>query len=349
MTEKLVRVRSNFRKEFGDELADYVEFFKEDRYLYFSTVAANITFGYSHVKEFRRKNLPRSEYFLKFLDDAQLRYPLLLLGADLARQTVDILANVPKEAIFYEQSPISPDDFDEYERIVDRLEKESPHNLPDEVQSRLLELGLNYVPGVHKMVALPDMLETMILQARLRLRETIEEERPDAITFFRESAYIHNQTILDNILFGKMTTDNPTAQEKINQSMIQLLIEEDLLEEIVEIGMHYEVGTYGDKLSGGQRQKLAIARTFLKESPLLIMDEATSALDNKSQSRIQAILESKWRGRSTLIAVVHRLDIIKNYDKVAVMKAGKVVEMGEYEELMAKKGMLHELVHGRKG
>lgn len=80
----------------------------------------------------------------------------------------------------------------------------------------------------------------------------------------------------------------------------------------------------------------------------MIMDEATSGLDNDSQARIQNLLETHWKGKSTLIAVVHRLDIIENYDRVAVMKDGKIIEMGTYDELMDKQGVLRELVDGKK-
>jgi ABC-type multidrug transport system fused ATPase/permease subunit len=111
--------------------------------------------------------------------------------------------------------------------------------------------------------------------------------------------------------------------------------------------MHYNVGGKGEKLSGGQRQKVAIARIFLKSPRLLIMDEATSALDNTSQARIQNLLETRWKRKSTLVAVVHRLDTIRNFDRIAVMKAGRIVEMGSYDELIARKGALYELV-GRK-
>jgi len=78
------------------------------------------------------------------------------------------------------------------------------------------------------------------------------------------------------------------------------------------------------------------------------MDEATSALDNRSQARIQTVLNTHWKGRTTLIAVVHRLDIIKNFNKIGVMKSGKVEEMGSYDELMAQKGLLYELVAGKR-
>jgi ABC-type multidrug transport system fused ATPase/permease subunit len=78
------------------------------------------------------------------------------------------------------------------------------------------------------------------------------------------------------------------------------------------------------------------------------MDEATSALDNKSQSRIQMLLNHRFKNRTTVVAVVHRLDIVKNYDRIAVMKAGKIIEMGTYDELINKKGALYELVTGKK-
>jgi ABC-type multidrug transport system fused ATPase/permease subunit len=78
------------------------------------------------------------------------------------------------------------------------------------------------------------------------------------------------------------------------------------------------------------------------------MDEATSGLDNDSQARIQDLLETQWKGKSTLIAVVHRLDIIKNYDSIAVMRAGKIVEMGGYNDLIKKQGAFNALVSGEK-
>ena len=347
LISQLIRVRESFQNEYGGGLSDFVEFFNEDRYLYFSSIADNLTFGAPNKEAFEEKNLPKNQYFIDFLTQADLKRPLLGLGAELSRQTVDILGNLPPEAVFFEQSPIAPDELDDYKILVDVLKKKKLHQLSESEQEKLLGLALRFTPGIHKLVGLPQMLENLILEGRFLLREKVPGDQPGALTFYDVSEYIYSQTILNNILFGKTKTTNPKAQEKIDQSIIQLLIEEDLLETIVEIGMQFEVGTKGDRLSGGQRQKLAIARSFLKAPRLLIMDEATSALDNKSQTRIQKLLENKWKGRSTLIAVVHRLDIIKNYDHVAVMKAGKIVEMGSYEDLINRKGMLYELEFGK--
>jgi len=347
LVDVLVRVRKNFQRDFGEELADYVEFFDENKYLYYSSVAENLIFGTPEKNEFANANLSKNKYFLEFLKQADLNRPLLSMGAEMAKQTVDILGNLPPDAVFFEQSPITAEELDQYKLLVEQLRKKKLHELAETDRQKLLVLALRFTPGVHKMVSLPRILETLILEGRALFREKISKDDPEAIPAYQMSEYIYSQTILNNIFFGKTKTANPQAQEQIDQSIIQLLIEEDLLERIIEIGMHYQVGTKGDKLSGGQRQKLAIARVFLKIPKILIMDEATSALDNKSQARIQNLLETRWKQKSTVISVVHRLDTIKNYDKVAVMKAGKILEMGTYDELIARKGMLYELI-GKK-
>ena len=348
LVERILRVRKNFQSNFGDELADHVEFFDENNFLYFSSVVANLTFGTANREEFDSINLAKNDYFLKFLEDAQLTRPLLSLGVQLAEQTVDILGNLPAEDVFFEQSPVAPSELKAYRLVVEHTKKVNLHRLEATDRSKLLELALRFTPGVHKMVAMPKLLEDLILEGRSYFRDKISTDDPKAFTFYEMSRYIFSQSILNNIFFGKMKTVNPRAQEKINQSIIHLLVEEDFLETIMEIGMQFEVGSKGDRLSGGQRQKLAIARAFLKKPRFLIMDEATSALDNTSQSRIQNLLENKWKGKSSLIAVVHRLDIIKNFDKVAVMKAGKLGEIGTYDELIAKEGLLYELEYGKK-
>lgn len=343
----VTRVRESFQRDFGEALGDYVEFFDEEKYLYHSCISENLIFGSPNRESFADRNLPHNKYFLEFLDEADLTRLLLSLGAELSKQTVDILGNLPPDKVFFEQSPIDPEELDGYKALVERLKEKRLHQLSDQEREKLLELALRFIPGKHKMVGLPGILKDVILEGRALFREKISTDDPEAISFFHTSDYIYSQTILNNILFGKTRTEKLEAQEKIDQSIIQLLIEEDLLETIVEIGMQFQVGSKGDRLSGGQRQKLAIARAFLKTPKILIMDEATSGLDNKSQVRIQNQLDTRWKGKSTVIAIVHRLDIIKTYDKVAVLKAGRIIEMGAYDELIARKGVLYGLVVGK--
>jgi ABC-type multidrug transport system fused ATPase/permease subunit len=348
LVPNLIRIRKKLGRRLSAPLSEHVEFFDKEKYLDYSTVAKNLTFGSANQIAFKENNLSENEYFLKFLEDADLMHPLMSLGSRLCQQTVALLAGLPPSEMFFEQSPLSPDELEPYKALAEQLKKSEWRQLRPDDRKRLLELALRFVPGRHKMILLPGGLKKQILKSRIRFREQISSDIPEAFSFYRKSDYLFSHTIQNNLFFGKIKTAVPQIQDTINEQIIQLLIEEDLLETILGIGIQFQVGTRGDRLSGGQRQKLAIARAFLKNPKILIMDEATSALDNRSQARVQNVLDSRWKGNTTLVAVVHRLDIIKHYDKVAVMKSGKVAEIGPYDALMAKKGLLYELVTGRK-
>ena len=344
--EQILDVRRTFRSDFGDDLADYIEFYDPDKYLYNSSVAENILFGDPLDENFHTGNLPRNPLFDPLLREAKLDRPLLDSGVAFIEELIRFLEGRPPEQDPSDFSPIDPEEIDDYKRFLHRVKKKGPQKISGKDRIRILGVMLEYTPGKHRFFDLPPELETGVLKARKLFKKKIESEQPDAVSFCQMSNYMINQSILTNIFFGKLKDDSAAAQDKVNTCIHQLLVKEDFLEDIIELGMQHPVGTKGDHLSGGQRQKLAIARVFLKKPPILIMDEATSGLDNDSQARIQNLLENHWKGRSTLIAVLHRLDIVKNYDRIAVMKSGRIVESGAYEELLDKRGTLYDLVNG---
>jgi ABC-type multidrug transport system fused ATPase/permease subunit len=102
------------------------------------------------------------------------------------------------------------------------------------------------------------------------------------------------------------------------------------------------VGERGIKLSLGQRQRIAIARAFLKDADLLILDEATSALDSETEAHIQAALADLWRNRSAIV-VAHRLATLNDVDRIIVLEHGRVVEEGTKDELLATAGRFADL------
>lgn len=346
--EKVIRIRYRFREKFGEKLSEYVEFYNRNEYHFNSNVAENILFGTSINQEFSYHLLPDNSRFQSFLKSTDLLNPLISLGIELAGQAVDILSGVGTADLFFKNSPVPADKLEECESILLKLKKQSLDSLPPQNQSFLLSLALNFTPAIHTMSRLSKELKEKILSARKTFPKWSKTVDPHLFTFFSEENYIHGQSILNNIFFGKIKPGLPQAQEIINQSIMHLLVEEDYLEKIAAFGMRFQVGTMGDRLSGGQKQKLAIARVLIKQPKIILMDEATSALDNKSQARIQRLMTTRWKGKRTVIAAVHRLDILNTFDKIAVMKAGKMVEYGTYQELIEQKGILHELIHGRK-
>jgi ATP-binding cassette subfamily B protein len=99
---------------------------------------------------------------------------------------------------------------------------------------------------------------------------------------------------------------------------------------------------HGANLSGGQRQRISIARAIIRNPSVIIFDEATSALDSVSEREIQKAIDNLTTNRTTFI-VAHRLSTIRNADRIAVLRGGVCVEIGSYDELMAKKGLFYQM------
>lgn len=342
---RILRVRADFRDAFGDELSEDIETFDSERYLRHADVAENLLFGRPRTERFQTDALPRNPVFKAALKECELEQPLLKLGARFAERILDIFGELSMAAAL-PGLPLSVEEMPQYREVLQRAHRRGIAHLTEEDRNRMLVLALRYVPANHTVIDMPEALANRILGARQTLQNRVRAQAPRDVAIYHPDEYIESASILDNILFGRIQSDSTHVQNRIRQRVNQLLVEEDFLEKILEIGMQYPVGSGGENLSGGQRQKLAIARALLKKPPVLVMDEATASLDNNSQARVQGILESRWKGESTLLAVIHRLDIVKNYDKIAVMKSGRIAEMGTYEELMGQEGILHQLVHG---
>jgi ATP-binding cassette subfamily B protein len=173
----------------------------------------------------------------------------------------------------------------------------------------------------------------------INIRKLLFAQLRGALGFVFQETYLFGTTIRENIRFG-----NPQANE---QQIIEAAKAAYAHEFIMEFPNGYDtlIGERGIKLSGGQKQRIAVARMLLKDPSIIILDEATSALDNISEREVQQALETLLKGRTT-ITVAHRLSTVQNYDIIAVLDEGKLVEMGRYEQLMKQHGYLYKMVEG---
>ncbi len=158
----------------------------------------------------------------------------------------------------------------------------------------------------------------------------------EAISVVPQDISLFQRSILENIRYGRPTaTDDEVLRAAIAARC-------DFVETLPE-GLATMVGDRGVKLSGGQRQRIAIARAFLKDAPILLLDEATAALDSESEEAIREALGRLMRGR-TVIAIAHRLATLRNFDRVVMLKAGRIIEDGPPDRLMQGEGPYRELV-----
>ena len=163
-----------------------------------------------------------------------------------------------------------------------------------------------------------------------------QESLRHAISVVPQDISLFHRTILENIRYGRPdATDDEVLRAAIAARC-------DFVENLPD-GLDTMVGDRGVKLSGGQRQRIAIARAFLKDAPILLLDEATAALDSQSEEAIREALTRLMRGR-TVIAIAHRLATLRNFDRVVVLKAGRIIEDGPPDRLMQGQGPYRELV-----
>ncbi|MEJ2057919.1 MAG: ABC transporter ATP-binding protein, partial [Desulfofustis sp.] len=166
LEERFLNIRRHFQENFGHELAPHVEFFNQDHYLFHSTVVENIVFG-SMEHNIGLENLEENPDFLSFLKSSELMKPLLEVGAAILHQTVDILgSDIPRENVFFEQTPVNPAAYDRYLEIAEMLNRGTAGSLAREERRLILKLAFDYTPAQHKIFDLDSSLEALIRNGR---------------------------------------------------------------------------------------------------------------------------------------------------------------------------------------
>jgi subfamily B ATP-binding cassette protein MsbA len=146
-----------------------------------------------------------------------------------------------------------------------------------------------------------------------------------------QQTILFNDTVRNNIAYGDI---DRTEDEII--SAAKAANAHDFIMKLPN-GYDSNIGELGTKLSGGEKQRISIARALLKDAPILILDEATSSLDTEAEIEVQDALDNLMKGRTTLV-IAHRLSTIRNADRIIALVNGEIVEEGSHETLMAKKG-----------
>jgi putative ABC transport system ATP-binding protein len=220
---------------------------------------------------------------------------------------------------------------------VTRVTATGLDRIPEPDRNLLLGLPFKMVVTKHRLGLIDEDLEGRILQARHYFASNLPPALHDAIEFFDVEKFNSAASLQDNILFGKIATGQAGGTSKIGELLRRILDELELRDMVLTVGLDFQVGTGGSRLSPPDRQKVALARALLKQPTLLILDQTTAVLDPQAQNRLlQSVLQSR-KGRA-VVWVLNRVEQAKQFEQVLVLERGRLVDQGSYAQLAARDG-----------
>jgi ATP-binding cassette subfamily B protein len=199
------------------------------------------------------------------------------------------------------------------------------------------ETGAGKTTLAYLLARLYEVEEGRVTIDGIDVRDLSHASLASVVGVVSQETYLFHASIADNLRFAKPTASDEELEKAARAAQIH-----DLIMRLPD-GYETIVGERGYRFSGGEKQRIAIARTILRDPPIVILDEATSALDTETERAVQAALQELAEGRTTL-AIAHRLSTVRDAEQIAVLELGSVAELGNHEELLSIGGRYASMV-----
>ena len=316
-----------------DDAGDLVVRFDPEHYNGNATLAENLLFGTPTKPEYGAGMLAENPLVTGVLTETGLIGRMLDMGLDIARTMVEIFADLPPGHPFFDQfSFIDADDLPNFGALVAKSDKHGKETLDADEALALRRLPFDYVEARHRLGLIDRDFEAKVVAARKLIGERLAARDPGAVAFYRPDAYNAAASLQDNILFGRLAYGQAQGEEIVGRAVTEVLDRLGLRATVIEVGLDYQVGIGGKRLSPAQRQKIGLGRALLKRPEILIVNDALAVLDGASQTRLlKRILE--YRADQGVIWTLQRPDSAERFDRVLVMHEGRIVEQGSFADL----------------
>jgi putative ABC transport system ATP-binding protein len=343
LVTKAVAARARIRDRVKREHEASVEFFDRDVYFANMSIAQNILFGTPRRPDFQPAVLAYNPAVVGLLHDVGLLDDLTAAGAKVAALMVELFADVAPDSNLFEQySFISPEDLPEFRALVTKMGRRGLAVVSERDKARLLGLTFRLVQARHRLGVMDDTMPARIVAARAEFNRRYQG-RDDICEFFEPDRFSAALSIQDNILFGRVAFDQASAQARISALVREIALQEGMCDDLVQLGLEFDVGSAGSRLSYAERQRIAIARGLLKNPDILVFNEPTSGLDPGTELRVlRAVLE--WAKGRTVLWSLSRPELAREFDRVLVFADGELVEEGRFDELERDGKALAQLV-----
>ncbi|EJN06213.1 ABC transporter ATP-binding protein [Phyllobacterium sp. YR531] len=348
LTDRIVELREALRKRLKKEdLDDLVVPFKLKEYNPQATIGENLLFGTMKRPMMTNRKLAAHPYFRSVLRENDLYIDLYLMGLEIASNAVELFQDLPPDHPFFQQLTfMTADDIPAYQILLQKLQGRGIEAASPEERSNIIRLSFSYIEPRHRFGLLNDELMAKIVDARARFHQNLPDDLKGVIERYDPKKFISSATLLDNVLFGRIGFAQADGSDKLRDIMRDIFNKLELFESVLSIGLDFDVGSGGKRLTNVQRQKLNVARALLKRSDYLIFNRPLPALDQRVQDKItHNIMENLHEeGHSpSIIWVLSNTGLAKLFDRVVVFDNGALVEDGTHATLLQKNGVFKQL------
>jgi putative ABC transport system ATP-binding protein len=349
LADHIVDVRAALRERMrGTDLGSIVVPFDFDAYNIQATVGENLLFGSMKRPAMNNRRLAAHPYFQALFRDTGLSNDLYAMGLEIAENAVELFHDLPPDHPFFQQLTfMTADDIPTYQALLQKLTSREFDDATPEERSSIIRLSFAYIEPRHRFGLLTDELTAKIVSARKQFHENIPEDLAAVIERYDPERFISSASLMDNVLFGRIAYQQADASSRIRAIMDDLFDSLDLFDDVLSIGLEFDVGSGGKRLTMVQRQKLNLARALLRRSDYYILNRPLSALDQRVQDQITHNVVNdlhKEGERPTIIWVLSNAKLAEIFDRILLFDNGSLVEAGNFPELSEQNGMFKELL-----
>jgi putative ABC transport system ATP-binding protein len=350
LAESILAARRAVRDRLADEeYSGLVELFDPDSYTAQATIGENLLFGTFGQQQFSAEDLASNPYLRQLLASLELDRTLFEMGREIATTAIELFADLPPDHPFFEQlSFMTAEQIPDYQAALGRVQGQTYDSASEEDRQRFIRLPFVYIEPRHRMGLIDEELQGRLLEARRRFKDGLPPELAASIEFYDPKSFNRNASIQDNILLGRICYGVAGGEEKVLGIIRSVLAELGLEDGVLQVGLDFNVGTGGKRLSQGQRQKVIFARALLRNPDILIVNRALTALDRPSQNaimkRVLGALSGDGGRKTGIVWTTPVPSMAMDFERVIVMDNGRVVEDGPPNELLKSEGHFARLV-----
>ncbi|MGF1455847.1 MAG: ABC transporter transmembrane domain-containing protein [Alphaproteobacteria bacterium] len=343
--DRLLKARRRIAERLKAETqGKVIELFEPGKFNRNATIGENILFGTPRSRDFAPGAVAAHPYVQRVLKDVELTDDLLAMGVEIASTMVEMFADLPPDHEFFDQfSFISSRNLPEFQALTNRLNRNGIETASADERARLKALPFMYIESRHRLKLITPEVEAKVLAARAAFAAGLSPDLEGTVDFFDPDRYSPGASVLDNVLLGRIAYGQAGAQGTVRRIVSEVLEEFDLTLIVLCLGLDFEVGAGGRRLTAAQRQKLAIARALIKRPDLLIVDLALAGLDAPTQNRILSRVLA-FPHLAGVMWVLNRPELAANFDHVLVVEDGHIVEQGRFDGLANGSGTLSRML-----